>query len=89
MEMLAKIITYARKKNYDISLLRGSLFSNSPFSNRQEIATDVHILKNYHALGIVILPASPVQEISESLEQATKLIDVLTDRGRKFLRHGC
>jgi methylmalonyl-CoA mutase len=41
------------------------------------------VLKNYYPLGIVVPPTSPVQEISQSLEQTTLLMDVLTDNGLK------
>ena len=81
-ETLTKIFSYARKKNYDLSALRGSLFLNST-DGLKDSSSEFQLLKNYHTLGIVVPPTSPVQEISQSLEQTTLLMDKLTDMGLK------
>ena len=79
--VVTKILAYSEQNKYDSFQLRGSIFW-STVSESFKTPLLVHSsLRNYHVLGINVPPASPVEEISRSLEQGVRLMDTLTDMG--------
>ncbi|WP_276365767.1 methylmalonyl-CoA mutase family protein [Chryseolinea sp. H1M3-3] len=77
-KLFSKLTSHARKKNYTLSALKGSIYH----STKVEVRTiNFQALENYYALGIVIQPSSPTQEISQGLEKAALLMDSLTNQG--------
>ena len=80
-KIATKILTFAEQNKYDSSKLRGSIFWTTVPERTETQSGMLSRLTNYHALGITVPSASPVEEISKSLEQGVRLMDSLTDLG--------
>lgn len=78
-KIATKILAYLKEKNYELSELKGSIFWKKPLADNALNTGHLQLLKNYHSFGIVVVPSSPVEEISEALVQAVSYIDVMTD----------
>jgi methylmalonyl-CoA mutase len=78
-KIATKILAYLKEKNYELSELKGSIFWKKPLAGNALNTGHLQLLKNYHSFGIVVVPSSPVGEISEALVQAVSYIDVMTD----------
>jgi methylmalonyl-CoA mutase len=80
-KIATKILAFADQNKYDSSKLRGSIFWSKVPDNTEIQPQTLSSLTNYHLFGITISPASPVEEISKSLEQGVRLMDALTNLG--------
>lgn len=80
-KIATKILAYVPQKNYDPSKLTGSIFWKSPPNLLDIKVIGSPTFKDYHSLGLIIPPSSPIQEISTSLQQAVMVMDTMTDLG--------
>jgi len=80
-KIATKILAFAKQNKYDSSKLRGSIFWRTVPDGTETQSGVLSLLSNYHLLGITVPSASPVEEISKSLEQGVRLMDSLTDLG--------
>jgi methylmalonyl-CoA mutase len=80
-KIATKILAYADHKGYDPATLTGTIFWTTPPQAREAKDLIKPLLKRYHTLGLTIAQNSAVEEISKSLQQATHIVDVLTDMG--------
>lgn len=80
-KIATKILGYTQEKNYDLSELSGSIFWKLEKTAALAQSALLPLLTKYHSLGIIVASSTPVTEISESLQQAVQLMDVMTDMG--------
>ena len=80
-KIATKILAYADHKKYDLTGLTGSIFWET-FPDIHDIPPLIRPgIRRYHPVGITIPPASVVEEISKSLQQAVHVVDMLTNKG--------
>ena len=78
-KIVTKILDYVKQNEYASHELRGSIFWTTLPQGDEVKSLILSSLKNFHALGIIVQPSSPVEEIAKALEQGARLMDSLTD----------
>lgn len=78
---LAKeLLAYAKKNGHDPVDLQGSIYYTSRVEKKDVVIPDFNL---YRTLGIIVKPASPVEEISMALFEAVRYLDFFSDMGLK------
>ncbi len=72
---------HIQQKQYDASILTGSIFWDDDFGKNNVSELPLSDLKKFQSFGLVIDSSTPVKEISEALTKGVHLIDQLTESG--------
>ncbi len=78
-QWINQLKAFTDAKNYTAEELEGAIFWESFPKISEQLISAIQNCRKINALGLVVKPSSPVQEIADGLTQAVNYVDELTD----------